>query len=237
MKKNSRPDSRQENPRTAAPRRRSTEAKDQFRTELVHIARRLFEQEGSSAVSMRAIASAAGVSPMAVYRYFPNKMTLLSQLWDSVFEDLAQAVEDTIDADLPLREQVARVIDAYIDFWLARPDHFRMIYVEPALNPQAQAELTFWTESPALARLRVLVVRALTFAGGPTALDDPRWNPTVEQISIYMSGLLHTLIGRPEGPWLNHTRAREGAHRVTLKLLDLLPPPATECVPTNTSGQ
>ncbi len=235
MNTNNRPDSRQENPRTRTTRRRSADAKESFKEELINIARQLFEKEGSAAVSMRAIASQAGVSPMAVYRYFPNKMTLLSRLWDSVFLDLAQTLESRLDPSLPMSRQALDALDIYIDFWLERPEHFRMIYVEPALNPQAQAELTFWNDSHGLARLRSLVARRFGHSGPLAGHTDvpPAVSAAVEQLTIYLSGLLHTLIGRAQSPWLDPQRARRNARAVTLQILNL---PALETEPEPQRG-
>lgn len=200
-------------------RRRGVNAKEQFRDELAEIARDLFEREGSAAVSIRAVARAAGISPMAVYRYFPNKMTLLSKLWDRIFMELAQALEAGLTPGLSIQEQLHAALDIYVDYWLSRPDHFRMIYVEPALDPQAQAELDFWSESQGLTRLRTLVLRLMTALRPLDAPIDRDAAAVVEQLTIYLSGLIHTLMGRVENTWLNHERAREGARRVVVQIL------------------
>jgi AcrR family transcriptional regulator len=40
-------------------------------------ARDLLEKEGIEAVSMRRVGSAVGITPMAIYRHFPNRESLL----------------------------------------------------------------------------------------------------------------------------------------------------------------
>ena len=46
-------------------------------------ARRLLDKEGADAVTMRRVASAVGITPMAVYRHYPNRAGLLNALADA----------------------------------------------------------------------------------------------------------------------------------------------------------
>lgn len=50
--------------------------------------RDLIESEGASACSMRAVGARLGVSPMALYRWYPNKDALLDAVVDSALGDL-----------------------------------------------------------------------------------------------------------------------------------------------------
>jgi AcrR family transcriptional regulator len=50
--------------------------------------RDLIESEGASAFSMRAVGARLGVSPMALYRWYPNKDALLDAVVDSALGDL-----------------------------------------------------------------------------------------------------------------------------------------------------
>src|SRR5919112_404118 len=53
-------------------------------------ARGLFEREGAQAVSMRRIADAIGLTPMAIYRHFPNREALLKRISDDSFDEIAR---------------------------------------------------------------------------------------------------------------------------------------------------
>ena len=53
-------------------------------------ARALFEREGTQAVSMRRIADAIGLTPMAIYRHFPNREALLKRISDDSFDEIAR---------------------------------------------------------------------------------------------------------------------------------------------------
>jgi DNA-binding transcriptional regulator YbjK len=41
-------------------------------------ARRLLDKEGTEAVTMRRVAAAVGVTPMAIYRHYPDRASLLN---------------------------------------------------------------------------------------------------------------------------------------------------------------
>src|SRR5215467_6160237 len=48
-------------------------------------ARRLLDKEGAEGVTMRRVATAVGITPMALYRHYPNRDGLLNALADAAF--------------------------------------------------------------------------------------------------------------------------------------------------------
>ncbi|MHC9042975.1 TetR/AcrR family transcriptional regulator [Microbacterium saperdae] len=58
------------------------------REQIVDAARQLIVADGETAVAMRPIAARLGVTPMALYRYFPDRDALLLALVEKVSEDL-----------------------------------------------------------------------------------------------------------------------------------------------------
>src|SRR5690242_20844373 len=56
---------------------------------ILRAALKLFERGGAEAVSMRRIADAVGITPMAIYRHFPNREALLKRLSDDSFQAIA----------------------------------------------------------------------------------------------------------------------------------------------------
>jgi AcrR family transcriptional regulator len=52
---------------------------------------RLLDREGTRAVTMRRVATAVGITPMALYRHFADRDGLLNALADAGFEKLARA--------------------------------------------------------------------------------------------------------------------------------------------------
>ncbi len=50
--------------------------------------RRLLDREGADALTMRRIAKAVGITPMAVYRHYRDRASLLNALADEGFAEL-----------------------------------------------------------------------------------------------------------------------------------------------------
>jgi AcrR family transcriptional regulator len=76
-----------------APRRRGPET----RAEIDRAAIELFARLGYHATSMRAIGSAAGVRPAAIYHWYPSKEAILVRLQDDFMERLTEQVTAGID--------------------------------------------------------------------------------------------------------------------------------------------
>src|SRR3979409_2778799 len=75
---------------------------------LVDAARRLLEAEGPSALSLRAVAREAGVSPAAPYHHFKDKTELLEAVahegWDMLDAALAKAKAESPSAAAAISE-------------------------------------------------------------------------------------------------------------------------------------
>lgn len=92
-------------------------------TRLLNAARALFEREGADAVSMRKVADAVGLSPMAAYRHFPSREVLLERISDDSFREIARHW----DALRQMRDPLARLLASqriYLDYALAYPHLF-----------------------------------------------------------------------------------------------------------------
>jgi AcrR family transcriptional regulator len=86
-------------------------------------ARALFEREGAQAVSMRRIADAIGLTPMAIYRHFHNREALLKRISDDSFDEIARhwlARNQGGDA----LSRVIALQRIYLDYALAYPHLF-----------------------------------------------------------------------------------------------------------------
>ena len=89
---------------------------------------RLFAQNGSAAVSMRAIATEVGVQAGALYNYTPDKQTLLFNLLHDHMEELLEAQRDDITTS-PL-DRLRDFVDFHIRFHADRPDEVFISYME-----------------------------------------------------------------------------------------------------------
>ncbi len=90
------------------------------RRALLDAARKLLDDEGRRAVTVRRLASAVGTSTMAVYTAFGSKEALLEQLDAEGFEWIGRALEEVEPHPDPLT-RLARLLVAYREAALTRP--------------------------------------------------------------------------------------------------------------------
>jgi AcrR family transcriptional regulator len=100
-----------------------------LREELVEQALKLAEEGGLAAVSVRAAARLAGVSPAAPFRHFPDKMTLMTAVAEEAMRrfraEIALALAQEVDDDPMLR--IRAIGRAYLDWARRNPTHFEII--------------------------------------------------------------------------------------------------------------
>src|SRR6185369_12085697 len=75
--------------------------------EILDAARRQLAEQGSAALSLRAVARDVGMVSSAVYRYFPSRDSLLTALIVEAYDGLGTAVERAV-AKVPADDLVGR---------------------------------------------------------------------------------------------------------------------------------
>lgn len=84
---------------------------------------KLFENGGAQAVSMRRVADAVGITPMAIYRHFPSREALLKRLSDDSFQSIAHEWEaQAAHPEVLLR--LLALMTPYLDYALSHPHLF-----------------------------------------------------------------------------------------------------------------
>lgn len=83
----------------------------------------LFEQGGADAVSMRRVADAVGITPMAIYRHFASREALLKQLSDDSFQAIAHEWKAHAGDPDPL-QRLPALLTPYLDYALRHPHLF-----------------------------------------------------------------------------------------------------------------
>jgi AcrR family transcriptional regulator len=95
---------------------------------LVDAGRRILEAEGAAALSLRAVAREAGVSPAAPYHHFKDKTELLEAVahggWEALNDAIASARKG---ADTP-GDALREIGLAYVNFARANPALYRLMY-------------------------------------------------------------------------------------------------------------
>lgn len=112
-----------------------------LRSALIGAALAALEHEGPSALSLRGLARAVGVSATAVYRHFANKDDLVATIATEGFEGLSQDMHARL-AKEPEADPMRRLVilgEGYVAYAVAHPAHYRLMFgkrmVERAAYP------------------------------------------------------------------------------------------------------
>ena len=106
--------------------------------EISRTARRLLVEEGTEAVTLRAIAREMGMTAPALYRYFPSRGDLVRHLVGDLYDDLTDALEARIEemaaADIEIR---FRAVAGRFRRWaLDHPREYGLIFGAPLPQPE-----------------------------------------------------------------------------------------------------
>lgn len=104
-------------------------ARQDMRERIIDVAKSLFKEKGVEGMSMRAIASRAGIPTMTLYGYFPSKTAIVRGLWSFAFDPLFADMRRAEDAIADPVERLTRVAHIYVDYWISHPDHYRMVFM------------------------------------------------------------------------------------------------------------
>lgn len=101
---------------------------DRLRDEILAAAERiLIDTNDQSALSIRAIASAVGVTPPSIYLHFEDRNDLLFEVCERQWLKLEAAMDEAIaDVTDPIERILARG-QAYLRFGLDNPEHYRIL--------------------------------------------------------------------------------------------------------------
>jgi AcrR family transcriptional regulator len=99
-----------------------------FRAELCRVATERFARYGYDGVTMRQLADALGCSPKTPYRYFTDKADILATVRAAAFGRFADALEAAAAAGADAVDRSRRVGRAYVDFALANPAAYRIMF-------------------------------------------------------------------------------------------------------------
>jgi AcrR family transcriptional regulator len=105
-----------------------THSREGTRSRLLRVAREILESEGLTAVTLRAVGAAAGVSRGAPYRHFADKSDLLAAVAAESLRMLAAAVDSAAqDTDDPVA-RIDQALRAYVDMALHTPELYSLTF-------------------------------------------------------------------------------------------------------------
>ncbi len=143
-------------------------------------------------VSLRAVASATGVSPTAVYRHFADHDELLVAALEWAWAEFDQALDQaSADAEDP-HERLELQCDAYIDFALAQTGLYVVLFASRDTAAACRTDVG-----------GVVFDKLTTVVGGVLdANDDDRPAFSVAtQLFTGIHGIAHLRCAQPTFPW------------------------------------
>lgn len=145
----------------------------------------ILENEGAAAVTMRRVAQAVGITPMAIYHHFPNREALLNTITDREFEKLAgyiQAAPQTGSAET----RILQTALAYADYALDRPRIFEYVFSAPRPGARRFPDDFRARRSPSMNLVADAIANAM--ANGLLKRDD------IWEVAFTMTALTHGFI-------------------------------------------
>lgn len=179
---------------TKRSRHRSAESQADFKQQLLAHAKQLYLEKGFEGMSIRALTEAFSMSPMSFYGYFESKHDLARHIWIDFFEELlAELVAVGQGKRSPVQVLSAHV-RTFIDYWEARPDRYRMVYMADLRTEADQASMIKVGDHPVYKQLAVLArERVVACAYGKT-LPERTVRLQCDLMLAKAVGYLHTTI-------------------------------------------
>ncbi len=185
-----------------APARRSRSRRgqgDQLRDEILAAAERiLIETHDQSALSIRAIASAVGVTPPSIYLHFADRNDLVFAVCERQVTHLDQAMAAAVADVVDPWERIRRRGYAYLQWGLTNPEHYRILTTSrPDHTPERLLDERL---AYSLGQVQTAEeVAAAVVAGQISAEGDPM--ETVKVLWMMIHGMVSLLISKPEFPF------------------------------------
>ncbi|MFA9446582.1 TetR/AcrR family transcriptional regulator [Egicoccus sp. AB-alg6-2] len=164
-----------DSPAAARPHRARRGEGERLRVEVMDAAESLLLQHGRpDAVSMRAIAKKVGVTPPAIYLHFDTKEELFFAVCDRRFNAFTEAVVAALTEagpDATAIEQLYLLGHAYIDWGLANPEHYAILFGGAISIPEGVDPMQLQGRQSLDALLGVI---SRGIEDGVFAVDDPQ---------------------------------------------------------------
>jgi len=141
------------------------------RDRILAAARSVLERDGLSRLTVRKVAARAHLSPMAMYRHFADKDTLLDALMDEGLAAWERTVR-AIRASDPMK-WLEELFEAYLEFALRQPHLFDAAFFLPAPEARQYPDDFVAGRSPVVAMMIVRIdqAKANGSLGDKPALD------------------------------------------------------------------
>lgn len=153
-------------------------------------ARTAFERQGAEGLSMRDIAKAVGITPMAIYRHYNDKQALVDALVLDALDEWSALVA-AISPAAPF-EWLRAVGEAHLEFALAQPRRYELAFLTHTNTARRYPDDFEAGHSPA-GTLQLKLIEALMAQGllaASSAVEVMTTNAAMSQglITLYRAG-------------------------------------------------
>ncbi|MDE2410920.1 MAG: TetR/AcrR family transcriptional regulator [Sphingomonadales bacterium] len=167
------------------------------RERIVAAAVALYEEKGLAGLSMRAIASRAGIPTMTLYGHFPSKTAIVRSLWSFAFDPLFAQMRKVEDQAGDPAHRLRSVARTYVAYWMAHPDRYRMVFmVEDQREPGDPA---WFIDETGVVDSYMRFGPLIAAARGTPGHD---CKAEAEALIGALTGIVHMAITVSEYPWL-----------------------------------
>jgi AcrR family transcriptional regulator len=167
--------------------------------EVVVTARRLLEEEGAGALTMRRLAEQLGIKAPSLYKHLPDKAALEAAIIATGLEEAAVRFEQAVDSAMTGGDAagggaaaISALAAAYREFALAHPHLYRLMHNGPLPRQHLPAGVEDRAAAPVMrvagsrARARAL----WAFAHGMVMLElDQRFPPDADLDAAWEAGI------------------------------------------------
>jgi AcrR family transcriptional regulator len=148
-------------------------------------ARDLLDRKGLAAVAMRPVAERVGITPMAIYRHFADRTSLLNAIADEGFRELATRVQ-TLKLHGSVEARLMQVADIFLDNALQFPNLYQLMFLVPREGARVYPKDFKARRSPTFNPTVEILEKAMR--AGELRPDDPI------EITFELSAISHGLI-------------------------------------------
>ena len=168
-----------------------------LRDEILAAAERLLLETGSEeAVSIRAVARAAGVTAPSIYRHFADKTHLMFEVCGRQFAVLDEVLEEAVAGIEDPVEAMAARGRAYVRFGVEHPEHYRIMFMGHASTTPEQ-----WGDLMSTGSFAHLISGVQRLVDGGRLQPDADAHSVALHIWANIHGLTSLLVARPDMPW------------------------------------
>lgn len=98
------------------------------RNNLLETTRKLIDNRGVDAISMRVVGRNSGLSRTASYRHFKNKKSLLAAIVVEDFEMLLTELLELQNEPIHPKKNLAKLLKSYHEFATQYPEHYQLMF-------------------------------------------------------------------------------------------------------------